>query len=444
MSSPPDTETTTIAADVLAEPRRRYLLATLLDREGAPSSGPPPTARPVSVATLATEVATAECDRPIVTDDQCEEIHITLVHNHIPRLVDIGVLRRDTDGDATTVTLRDHPMLAADWVRTLLADPTGEGFAADEATLNRTLEALSDARRRTVCTALATQRGAVDVRDLAAMVVERESGDGTGLVDVTETDCASVATTLVHKHLPALASAGLVAHDDAENRVELATDAPQWQADWVLDGPLAAVGDLVPAREFRERPDESIRNETGADAPAANERREAEATSTGPCRTIEGRETVIAAGHDIADSADEELFLTIPDAELLQRTCLERWRDAADRGVDVYVGSDSPRVRDTVRSAIPSATVCEPQLDWLNLPIERGNHGRVFFADRETAMLVTVDDSRSDENGEPRVGAITGHGRENALVSLVREHMGPRLDRLTAEHDARDETPLQI
>lgn len=439
MSSPPNTEMTT-AINVLAEPQRRYLLATLLEREGVLSSGPPPTGNPIPISTLATEVATVERDCPIVTDDQCGQVRIAIAHNHVPRLIDIGVLRRDTDGETATVGLRAHPMLSADWVRTLLADPTGEAFPADEATLNRTLEALCDPRRRAVCTVLAKRRGSISVSDLAAAALAREGGDETRLVDVTADECASVAVALVHSHLPALSDAGLVAYDDAERSVELASDAPQWQADWLLEGPLADVADLV--RTVRERPDGHPRDGTGTTEPAAMGSPECDSGSRGTCRTIRGRETVTATAHDIADSAEEELFVTVPDPEMVQRGCLERWRAAADRGVDVYIGSHSPRVRDTVRSTIPSATVCEPQLDWLNLPIERGNHGRVVFADRETTMLVTVDESRSE--GETSVDAITGHGQANALVSLVREHMGPRLDRLTAENDSRDETPLRI
>ncbi|MBZ6494634.1 DUF7344 domain-containing protein [Natrinema longum] len=438
MSQALDTAPTTTALTALAKPRRRYLLATLLGRED--TSTPDATSESMSVATLATEVAATERDCPIVTDDQRERTLTTLVHTHIPRLIDHGILTRRGDGETTAVALADHPLLETEWVRALLADPTGEEFPAPEATLNRTLEALRRPRYRTVCTVLARQRGTVSVADLAALVVAQEDGDGTRLVDVTEAACTAAATMLVHEALPALSDAGLVAYDDAERRVGLATDAPQWGADWLLTGPLADAAD--PIRTVRDRTGGPASAGPATTDPATEGSTGSEDACVNSCRTIRGRESVVTAGLQIADNADEELFVTVPDPDLIQQTCLEHWRKATERGVDVYVGSHSPRVRDTIRSAVPEATVCEPRLDWLNFPIERGNHGRIVFADRTTAMIVTVDDARSET--EPRIGAITGHGRRNALVSLVCEHMCPRLDRLTTEGDAKDGTPLSI
>ncbi|SEW22287.1 DUF7344 domain-containing protein [Natrinema salifodinae] len=447
MSSPPDSERTTTALDVLAAPQRRYLLAALLDRGDALSTEtetetetdlpalPETSATSTSISSsmpvpeLATEVAATERGCPIVPDNHCERIHVSLVHAHVPRLVDVGVLTQHTDGSETTVALAAHPMLSTDWVRTLLSDPTGEAFPADETTLDRTLETLREPRRRTICAALASRREAVPIDDLAAAIVSREDGD--------EPARETVVTSLVHKHLPALADVGLVDYDAGADRVELATDAPQWEADWLVDGPLAEAADLgSDSRDPRRDPDapepqlHAATNGGSADA------------RVDTCWTITERDEIVAREREIVDGAAEELFVTVPHAGTVRQACLERWRDAADRGVDVYVGSCSPRVRDTVRSAVPGATVCEPQFDWLNAPIEGDHHGRVVFADRESAMVVTIDESDADE--DPRVGAITGDGRENALVSLVREHLGRRLDRITTSGDARDGTPLQL
>ena len=238
MSSPPSTELTT-ALDVLVEPRRRYLLSRLLEHEHASPS------ERLSVEALATAVATMEHDSSAVTDEQIDRVHLTLVHAHVPRLVDAGLVIQHADGDATTLSLPDHTILEAEWVRSLLADPTGEAGPIDEATLNRTLEALRSPRRRAVCAVLTRWRGAVSVDDLAAMVVAQEGGDGMGLVDVTESTCTAVTTSLVHAHLPLLSAVGLVEYDAATRQVARATDAPQWQAEWVADGPLAAVGEFL-------------------------------------------------------------------------------------------------------------------------------------------------------------------------------------------------------
>mgnify|MGYP006282648125 CR=1 FL=1 len=281
MSSSPSAELTT-AVDALVAPRRRYLLSRLLEceRERAPSERR-------SLEALATAVAAMEHGSEIVTDEQVDRVQLTLVHAHIPRLVDAGLVAQHDDGDATTLSLGDHPRLDADWVQSLLADPTAEAAPIDEATVNRTLEAFRSPRRRAVCAVLVRWRGTVSVDDLAAMVVARTGGDGMGLVDVTESACAAVATSLVHEHLPVLSAAGLVEYDAATRQVTRVTDAPQWQADWVADGPLAAVGDVLRQEHPRDEPADadSVPAETPVDvtvttAPIGDETADDEASAT--------------------------------------------------------------------------------------------------------------------------------------------------------------------
>ncbi|WP_265110302.1 DUF7344 domain-containing protein [Halosolutus halophilus] len=419
-----ETDPTTAAFDALSSARRRYLLSLLLDRDES---------TPVSLSTLATDVATLEHDHPIVTDDQVRRSHVRLVHVDVPKLVDLGVVTRgegrsnggsnatdSTAGDA--ITLADHPVLEAGWVRTLLETPSGS--VCDEATLDRTLEALRPPRRRTVLTVLAGQRGAVPMVDLATLVVAEET-NGQRLVDVTEPVSTAVERALVHEHVPTLADADLVVTDD--DGVAIAADAPQFDADWIAESPISAVSELGPESPIQRAP---------SPGPVTNARPGSTPTR-GACWTIEGCEDVIARGNAIADRASEELFVTVSDRGRLQERCLERWSAAADRGVDVYVGSSSDRVREIVRAATDEITVCEPQFDWINLPIERIHPGRLVFADREAAMLVTIDDRGTAE--QPRATAITGTGAENALVQLLDEHLGPRLDRLAARSEDADE-----
>ncbi|WP_339104090.1 hypothetical protein [Haloterrigena salinisoli] len=417
-----DTERLTDAFDGLAAPRRRYLLSVLSDRREA-----------MSLDTLATEVAVRDHGSPIVTDEQVQTAHIELVHNHVPRLLEAGLLVEEPSADGTRrVALADRPLFDADWMAFLLENPTG-GTEWDEQRVNRTLEALRPARRRTICSVLARHPDGLAVADLAATIVART--EETRLVDVDESARAPIETRLVHDDLPALENAGLVAYDRSNGTASIETDAAQWRAPWLAAGPLADVSALL---RSSGGPSETAGVDTGSATADVS-------PDAGTCRTLEGAESVIARSHEIADSADEELFVTVPDAGLLGQRCLERWRAAADRGVDVYVGSRSPRVRDTVRSAVPEATICEPQCDWLNFPVGRIHHGHVVFADRERVMLVTFDEEPSDASGTT---AITGDGAENTLVRLVREHVGPRLDRLQsqcADETADEEsTPLPL
>ena len=414
MNSDLATERTTTAFDVLADSSRRRVLSTLLEQE-----------EPLSLETLATDVAVREHGSPVVTEAQSRTVHIELVHNHVPRLLGCGVLRKVGDDGTRRIALADHPLLEAEWVTRLLGTST-DGPEYDEGTLNQTLEAFQPARRRIACAVLSKHDESLPVADLAAMLVARE--DDTRLVDVSETDWRPVETTLAHTHLPALADAGLVEYDASSETVALATDASQWRADWLTASPLGEItARLEPSRkQFAD-------GSTDAEFDPASS---FDFSGSDACWTIEGRENVVARGHDIADSADDELFVTVPDAGMIQNRCLERWRAAAERGVDIYVGSRSQEVRDAVRSVVPQATICEPRFDWLNYPLDGVHHGRVVFADRERVLLVTVDNSGATDN--PHVTGITGEGSENALAKLVREHFGPRLDRLESRCAAGD------
>ncbi|SDQ32011.1 DUF7344 domain-containing protein [Natronobacterium texcoconense] len=396
-----DDSFTTTAFEVLSDSRRRCLLRVLLDRPDEPPDD-------VTLSSVATEIASREQRRAIVSDDRCSRVEVALVHRHVPMLADAGVVVRESTAEGTTLSPTDHPLLEADWVHALLENP---GLDADR--LDRTLDALAPDRRRTVCEVLATRRDAVHLEDLAATIVARETD--RRLVDVSADDCSSLATDLAHSHLPVLTDVDLLEYDRGDRTVALATDADLWQVDWASESPLeAVVGPLDRSEESRTADDGGVGN--------------------GACWTIQGPENVVAYAHEIADSADDELVVTVPDDGMIQQQCLERWRAAVDRGVDVYVGSRSELVHETVRAAVPGAIVCEPQFDWINFPVERLHHGRVVFADRERAMLVSVTEHGAGEG--PHATAIAGSGEDNALVSLLREHFGPRLDRLAEEFDS--------
>lgn len=409
LRAPPDWHGT--AFEVLADPRRRFLLAVLDDRS-----------EPVALETLATDVATRERDTPIVTTERTRSVRLECVHNHVPRLAEAGIVTETANGSSRRLALADHPMLEAEWVRSLIDRPTG-GPGRDPALLDRTLEVLRPARRRTVCRLLA-RHDRLPVHDLSMLLVA-ETSEELDLVDVDETDRKPVQTRLVHDDLAALADAGLVAFDREDGVVSLERDAPAWEMEWVTLSPLGAIVDG--SGSIGRRP---VRDRQGAGPEGC------------ACWTITGRENVIARGHELADTATEEFFVSVPEQGMLQHRCLERWRAAADRGVDVCVCSGSDAVRSTIRDVIPEATICKPQGDWLNFPAAEARHGRVLFADRKRVMLVTVDESADTSS----VKAITADGTGSTLVTLAREHLGTRLDRLATQGlgdaDEDGSTPL--
>ncbi|ELY65950.1 DUF7344 domain-containing protein [Natronococcus jeotgali] len=79
---------------LLADPRRRYLLESL--QPGAPTT----------LSALAEEIAARERGEPAGTIDRTvrRRIEIALVHNHLPRLADRGVIAYDPTTDRVVLT----------------------------------------------------------------------------------------------------------------------------------------------------------------------------------------------------------------------------------------------------------------------------------------------------------------------------------------------------
>jgi hypothetical protein len=112
---------------------------------------------------------------------------------------------------------------------------------------------------------------------------------------------------------------------------------------------------------------------------------------------------------------------------------VHRIRDAIDRGVDVYLGTQNQAPRDMVRTHVPEVTIWEPQLDWLNLPLRGESVGRLIMADREEVIVCTIGSQGSE--GVSSETAIIGAGEENPLVLLLRELLGSRMEHLDAQSE---------
>ncbi|WP_101294626.1 DUF7344 domain-containing protein [Halegenticoccus soli] len=394
----------------VASHRRRRVLALLTDRTS-----------PVPLADLATQLVAREEDKELlaVTREEQRRALVDLAQTQLPKLEDAGLVARDAE--RRTVAATDHPAFR---------DPA---FAAavdtHDPSWDPALSALANPRRRAVLSVLRRRREPVDRRELAALVAAR-TGDrsevsegskseeaereGAGSEETrcpTEDERHRILVSLHHVHLPKLRRAGIVEYD-AERETVAYRGHPALTERW-LDA----------------EPGESPRT-----APSAEGRSD-------EIRTIEGREDVVAHGQSLFDRADEELFLMITTDGLLEEECIARLEDAVDRGVDVYLGSQTPEVRDLVRERTPDVTIWEPQTDWLNLPPTRERVGRLVFVDREALMLGTLGEEGAA--GVPRETAIAGEGADNAFVVLMREMLGPRLDHLDAQsEDFLSQIPL--
>jgi DNA-binding transcriptional ArsR family regulator len=364
---------------VLGDARRRRILTLLQDRTSA-----------VGLQELATYLVAGERDKPLVEVGafDVERIRPDLVHNQLPRLEDAGLVRWDRSEQSVATT--DHPALL---------DPTFERIVATMADgWDDVLANLADKHRRLVLATLADHDGSMTTTDLAEEVAARDSA--------IEGDADTrVQAKLYHVHLPKLRQAGLVSYDGETVAYE---GHPALEEEWLA-----------------ERPRVSLSNTGESDA----------------IWTVEGRDNVIARGQSLFEQAEDELFLMVTTAGLLEEDCVRGLQDAVARGVDVYLGSQTKSVRDLVRERVPEAIIWEPQMDWLNLPPEYEKVGRLVFADRKAVMLGTLGEET--DTGVHAETAVTGAGEDNPLVVLLRDMLGSRLDHLDAQsEDFLSELPL--
>ncbi|NHN47366.1 hypothetical protein G9464_07125 [Halostella sp. JP-L12] len=350
---------------------------------------------------LATHLAAVENEKRLfeVTEDEFRETLVALRHNHLPALADANLIERDEESGAVAVS--DHPVHD---------DPKLDQIVSVEADdWDAVLESLAEGRRRVALTVLSAADGPVDRDRLARAVVAREQG--VDEIEVPPRDAEDVLVTLHHVHLPMLDDAGLVEYDRDADEVAYAGH-PDLDEEWLLF-------------ETGETPRPIL----------------ADAERSDDVWTVHGTEDVVARAHTLFDRADDELFIMATTTGLIQEGCIRRLQAALDRGVDVYVGSQTPEVRDLVRERLPEAVIWEPQMDWLNMAPSERRVGRLVFADREAIMLGTLGDEI--ETGVYEETALTGAGTDNGVVMLVRELLGSRLDHLDAQsEDFRSQLPL--
>jgi hypothetical protein len=270
----------------------------------------------------------------------------------------------------------------------------------------RVLRLLSETRNREVLTTLENAGRALEVNELAdRLVVEETSFDGSA---GPTSELERVRITLHHNRLPKLADAGLIEYDYDENvarRNRAAADRMDFES----------IGELLGCFQL-QTDDERI-------------------------EVIEGRDAAVEHGRRLTDEADEELFLMFVSEDMLEDECLQYASDSIERGVDIYLGSRNPEIRELARERFPEVTLWEPELDWMNVPSSYPTVGRLVLADRERVMLAVLDGPESADASQET--AVIGAGEDNPLVVLVRELLGPRLDHLDYQSENfRSELPF--
>ncbi|ADB63576.1 hypothetical protein Htur_4807 (plasmid) [Haloterrigena turkmenica DSM 5511] len=363
--------------------RRRRTVLNLLQNRTAPVSD-----EEVAIHLIAEEQEKRLVD---VTEDEMQTCRIDLKQSQFPVLETAGLI--NWEREAETVITSNHPVLQnPTFTRVIETDWNGW----DDVLAN-----LMYKRRRLVLSVLTDYDNPLSrvalARELAAHEVDKEETLDSATID-------AICADLHHVHLPKLVTAGLIEYDARSGAVSYRSHPVLEENDWfnlpLTETPRAIFSVAEPSQDIWR---------------------------------IDGRANVIERCRALCNYADEELFLMYTDEDLIEETCLQCLQDAIDRGVEVYIGTQTKAIRDCVREELPEATLWEPRRDWMNMPPEREKVGRLLFADREAIMLGTL--SKQNEHGIQTETAITGNGENNALVMLVREMLGSRLDHLDAQSE---------
>ncbi|MHC3438389.1 DUF7344 domain-containing protein [Natrialbaceae archaeon A-gly3] len=252
---------------------------------------------------------------------------------------------------------------------------------------------LTDSTNRAILTALNAASHGLSVTEIANQLIS-ENGK----------ELDQMVISLHHNYLPRLVEAGLITYDRDENvvteRNDVASDA-EWMDTDVLNELIS-------------------RFQTG------------HGTDERTVGRLEGREDVYDYCRELADRAEDELFLIYASDELLDEECLPYAKRAIERGVEFHAGTKSREAREFFRECLPEATIWDPQMDWMYQQASYPKVSRLIVADREKVVVGLWNE---DADGTKTEIAMVGEGKTNPLVVLVRELLGPRLDHLDYQSD---------
>lgn len=132
---------------------------------------------------------------------------------------------------------------------------------------------------------------------------------------------------------------------------------------------------------------------------------------------VEGDEAVSDRLAALAADAEDELLVVVAVEGLLTDEVTEALADAADRGVEITVGSPSPGVREAITDAVPAASVVETWTWWETHPIRAGEISSILMADGRE--LIVSSDLETDLPGVDRHSAVWTDDERAPLVGLM-------------------------
>jgi sugar-specific transcriptional regulator TrmB len=132
---------------------------------------------------------------------------------------------------------------------------------------------------------------------------------------------------------------------------------------------------------------------------------------------VEGDDAVSDRLAALADDASDELLVVVAVESLLTDEVRDALAAAADRGVEITVGSPSPAVREAITDAVPGASVVETWTWWETHPIRAGEISSILMTDGRE--LIVSSDLETDLPGVDRHSAVWTDDERAPLVGLM-------------------------
>lgn len=131
------------------------------------------------------------------------------------------------------------------------------------------------------------------------------------------------------------------------------------------------------------------------------------------------------------EHADEEVYLLVADAELLEDGVLDALRGAIDRDVTVLLEVPAESDRAKIQNLVPGSRVAVAEFTVGALSDDHNRPGRLLMVDRDTVLMSERQEGLvPDDLEETGVwGTAVGHG----LVAWIRELLETRRERLEFE-----------
>ena len=153
-------------------------------------------------------------------------------------------------------------------------------------------------------------------------------------------------------------------------------------------------------------------------------------TAAGDVWVMEGDAEVSERMVGLLEAAEEEVLLAAAVEDLLTEELLGALQVAADRGVDIEIGSPAASIRERLRTALPEANVLETWTWWESHPIQPGAVSAILMVDGQR-LLVSAD-IQTSLPGVRKHRAVWTDGDSAPLVGMMRPLLADAIQRESA------------